>query len=62
MIACVCCFVQQKECQLSTLFKRYEECIHYNKKCISSNFVMNFDFIDYAVKKLKRDELKTKMI
>ena len=58
MIACARCAMRQKKCRMSSLFKRCDECIRFNKKCELSQSIINFDLIDRAMKKLKREELK----
>ena len=61
MIACTRCAMRQKECRMSSFFKRCDECIRFNKKCESSQSIINFDSIDRVMKKLKREKLKIKI-
>ena len=58
MIVCARCALRQKECRMSSFFKRCDECIRFNKKCEPSQSIINFDSIDRAMKKLKREKLK----
>ena len=61
MIVYVRCAMRQKEYRMSSFFKRFDECIRFNKKCEFSQLIINFDSINYAMKKLKREKLKTKI-
>ena len=50
---------QQKECRLSSLSQKYSECIRTRKKYEPAEPVVNFNSIDRAIEKLKREEVKT---
>lgn len=60
MIACTRCATKQKECRISSLFKKYDECIKLNHQCESIKLMMNFDVIDKTIKKLEREKIETK--
>ena len=61
MIVCTRCASKQRKCRMSSLFRKCEKCIQFEKKCELAHFVFNFNFIDRAMKKLKREELETKI-
>ena len=61
MIICARCAMRQKKCRMSSFFKRGDKCIRFNKKCESSQSIINFNLIDHAMKKLKRKKLKIKI-
>ena len=60
MIACARCVVKQKQCRLSSLFRKCSKCVKCNKKCEPAVPFVNFNAIDRVMIKLKREELKTK--
>ena len=62
MIACIRCIVKQKQCRLSSLFKKCSKCIKRGKKCKPSVFVIDFNSIDQVMTKLKCAELKTETV
>lgn len=61
MMTCTRCATKQKKCRMSLLSHRCEKCIRFEKKCELAHFVLNFEFIDRAMKKLKRKKLKIKI-
>ena len=55
MIACTRCASKQLNCIMSSLFKRCSNCVTLDKnKCEFSIIIINFDFIDRVMFKLKK--------
>ena len=52
------CAQQQKECRLSSLSRKYSECIYTRKKYEPAKLVINFSSINKAIEKLKQEEIK----
>ena len=59
MIACIRCAAKQKQYRLFFLFRKCSECVRSNKKCELAISSVNFDAIDRAMTKLKREKLET---
>ena len=62
MIVCVRYTVKQKQCRLSSLFKKCSKCVRRDKNCKPSVFVIDFNSIDRVITKLRRAKLKTETV
>ena len=59
MIAYTHCVAKQKQCRLSSFFRKCSKCVRLNKKCELAISSVNFDAIDRAMTKLKRKKFET---
>ena len=62
MIICIRYIVKQKQCRFSSLFKKCSKCVKRDKKCESSVLMIDFNSINQIMIKLKRVELKIKIV
>ena len=59
MIVYIRCVVKQKQYCLFSLSRKCSECVRLNKKCELAISFVNFDAINRAMTKLKREKFET---
>ena len=58
MIVYIRYVAKQKQCHLSSFFRKCSECVRSNKKCEFAISFINFDVIDQTMTKLKREKFE----